>query len=220
MRFGMFLQPVHHPDEHPTLALERDLELVQHLDRLGYNEVWIGEHHSTGWENVAAPEIFIAAAAERTRNNQARNGHRATGAAPSAGHHRPNDHARPPDQGTLDVRSGSRGRAPIGSQSVWPHSRRSRQAPRRRYGRDPAPPRVRCEPITEKTDWYELNNATLQVGPYTQPHMPMAVASTNPRNLELMGRVGGSALVGPIRRPCPGDVHSHRTRSGRGRSNR
>jgi alkanesulfonate monooxygenase SsuD/methylene tetrahydromethanopterin reductase-like flavin-dependent oxidoreductase (luciferase family) len=38
------------------------------MDYLGYDELWIGEHHSAGSEIIAAPEIFIAAAAERTRN--------------------------------------------------------------------------------------------------------------------------------------------------------
>lgn len=69
MRFGLFRQPVHDPYEDPTLALERDLELIeQHLDRLGFDEAWIGEHHSTGWQTVASPEIFIATAAARTRH--------------------------------------------------------------------------------------------------------------------------------------------------------
>src|SRR4051794_10903170 len=67
LRFGIFLAPFHPAGENPTLALERDLELVAHLDRLGYDEAWIGEHHSAGSEIIASPEIFIAAAAERTR---------------------------------------------------------------------------------------------------------------------------------------------------------
>ena len=66
MDFGLFLQPLHHPSSNPTDALEQDLELVVLLDELGYSEAWIGEHHSSGWENVAAPDAFIAAAAERT----------------------------------------------------------------------------------------------------------------------------------------------------------
>src|SRR5918992_1532636 len=68
LRFGTFLAPFHPAGENPTLALQRDLELVEHLDRLGYDEAWIGEHHSAGSEIIASPEIFIAAAAERTRN--------------------------------------------------------------------------------------------------------------------------------------------------------
>jgi limonene 1,2-monooxygenase len=68
LRFGIFLAPFHPAGENPTLALQRDLELVAHLDRLGYDEAWIGEHHSAGSEIIASPEVFIAAAAERTRH--------------------------------------------------------------------------------------------------------------------------------------------------------
>ena len=68
LRFGTFLAPFHPAGENPTLALQRDLELVEHLDRLGYDEAWIGEHHSAGTELIGSPEIFIAAAAERTKH--------------------------------------------------------------------------------------------------------------------------------------------------------
>src|SRR4051795_1335618 len=67
LRFGIFMAPFHPAGENPTLALQRDLALVEHLDRLGYDEAWIGEHHSAGSEIIASPEIFIAAAAERTK---------------------------------------------------------------------------------------------------------------------------------------------------------
>src|SRR5438046_7038937 len=68
LRFGIFLAPFHRPGQNPTLALERDLQLIEHLDRLGYEEAWIGEHHSGGWELIASPEVFIAAAAGRTKH--------------------------------------------------------------------------------------------------------------------------------------------------------
>ncbi len=68
LRFGTFLAPFHPAGENPTTALQRDLRLVQHLDELGYDEAWIGEHHSAGSEIIASPEIFIAAAAERTKH--------------------------------------------------------------------------------------------------------------------------------------------------------
>ncbi len=41
---------------------------MEWLDRLGYDEAWIGEHHSGGFETIASPELFIAGAVERTRN--------------------------------------------------------------------------------------------------------------------------------------------------------
>src|SRR3954462_9483722 len=68
LRSGIFLAPFHALDENPILALERDMELLQHLDALNYSEAWIGEHHSGGFEIIASPELFIAAAAERTRH--------------------------------------------------------------------------------------------------------------------------------------------------------
>ena len=68
LRFGIFMAPFHQAGENPTLAIERDLDLVAHLDQLGWDEAWIGEHHSAGSEIIASPEIFIATAAERTRH--------------------------------------------------------------------------------------------------------------------------------------------------------
>ena len=63
LKFGIFLAPFHGLKENPTLALERDLELIGFLDDLGYDYAWIGEHHSGGMEIIASPEVFIAAAA-------------------------------------------------------------------------------------------------------------------------------------------------------------
>ena len=66
IRFGAFLAPHHPIGEHPIVSLQSDLNLVKQLDNLGFDEFWCGEHHSTGWETIASPEIFLAAAAERT----------------------------------------------------------------------------------------------------------------------------------------------------------
>ncbi|MDH5858613.1 LLM class flavin-dependent oxidoreductase [Lampropedia aestuarii] len=68
IKFGAFVAPMHKPGINPTLALEQDLQLMQQLDSLGYDEAWIGEHHSAGTELISSPEIFIAAAAERTKH--------------------------------------------------------------------------------------------------------------------------------------------------------
>ena len=51
MRFGIFLAPFHKPGINPTLALEQDLELLQWLDRCGFDEAWCGEHHSAGYRD-------------------------------------------------------------------------------------------------------------------------------------------------------------------------
>ena len=68
MKFGVFMAPFHRLGENPTLALERDMETLEWLDRLDYDEAWIGEHHSAGWELIASPEIFIGAAIQRTKH--------------------------------------------------------------------------------------------------------------------------------------------------------
>ena len=66
-RFGAFIAPYHDPAGNPALQIRRDLDLIELLDRLGYDEAWIGEHHSGAYEIVASPELMIAAAAERTK---------------------------------------------------------------------------------------------------------------------------------------------------------
>ena len=69
MRFGIFMAPFHSlAGQDPIAALQRDLETVQLLDRLGYDEVWVGEHHSAGTEIIPDPFMFICYAAPQTRN--------------------------------------------------------------------------------------------------------------------------------------------------------
>lgn len=61
MRFGVFMGPFHaQRGQNPTLAFERDVELVRHLEALGYDEAWFGEHHSGATETITSPEIFCA----------------------------------------------------------------------------------------------------------------------------------------------------------------
>src|SRR5437016_12366086 len=64
LRSGIFLAPFHNHDENPTLSMERDFELLEHLDRLNYHEAWIGEHHSGGFELIAC-QIGRASCRER-----------------------------------------------------------------------------------------------------------------------------------------------------------
>ncbi|MDE2355710.1 MAG: LLM class flavin-dependent oxidoreductase, partial [Alphaproteobacteria bacterium] len=66
LKFGAFLAPHHPIGEHPTLQLRSDIALAVRLEELGYDEFWCGEHHSTGWEVIASPELFLAAVGERT----------------------------------------------------------------------------------------------------------------------------------------------------------
>ena len=68
MKFGIFLAPFHILVDYPALGLQRDLQLLELLDDLDYNEAWIGEQHSTKWETISSRELFITATAERTRH--------------------------------------------------------------------------------------------------------------------------------------------------------
>jgi limonene 1,2-monooxygenase len=195
VNFGLFLQPFHHPSEDPTAALERDLELIVLLDELGYSDAWIGEHHSTGWENIGAPEVFIASAAERT--NQIRFG---TGVV-QAGLHHPLvamdrmillDHLT---RGRTTFGLGVGGGIPsdltvfgLTSEGAADRMQESLDIMLRLLEGN--------EPVTAETDWFTINDAVLQMRPYTQPHMPFAVASGDRRNVTLMGKLGGTVLLG------------------------
>ncbi len=70
LKFGIFLAPFHPVGQNPTLALERDLDVIEHLDSLGFDEAWFGEHHSAGYEIIASPELFIACVPSCSRKPQ------------------------------------------------------------------------------------------------------------------------------------------------------
>ena len=175
IRTGIFLAPFHDLDENPTLAIDRDMELVCHLDKLGYHEAWIGEHHSGGFEIIASPEIFIAGAAERTRHIKLGTG------VVSLPYHNPLMVA----DRMVQLDHQTRGRAMFG---VGPGSL---VYDADMLGLDPALQRdklmqslnvivrlMKGERVTEKTEWYDLRDAKLQIPPYTYPMMEMAVASS------------------------------------------
>jgi len=67
--FGVFLAPFHCPaGQNPTAAFERDLDVLRLADALGFEEAWIGEHHSCGSELIPDPFLFIAHAANHVRH--------------------------------------------------------------------------------------------------------------------------------------------------------
>ncbi|MBI4220144.1 MAG: LLM class flavin-dependent oxidoreductase [Chloroflexi bacterium] len=68
MKFAFFMMPLHLPAENPSLAFERDIALINYAEELGYDEFFVGEHHSAAWETIPSPEMFLArAAATATR---------------------------------------------------------------------------------------------------------------------------------------------------------
>ena len=193
MKFGVFMAPFHRVGENPTLALERDLELLQWLDSLGFDEAYIGEHHSAGWETIASPEVFMATAAERTKHIKLGSG------VISLPYHHPYMVANR----LVLLDHLTRGRVILG---VGPGALASDAL---MLGIDPARQRDmmdeslgiilrlfnETEPFSYKSDWFELNDAVLQLRPYQEPHIPVAVASVqSPSGVTLAGKHGAAVL--------------------------
>jgi limonene 1,2-monooxygenase len=193
LKFGIFLAPFHRVGENPTLALGRDLELIEWLDHLGYDEAWIGEHHSAGWELIAAPELVIAAAAERTRHIMLGSG------VTSLPYHHPLMVANR----FVQLDHMTRGRAMLGcgpgalvSDAYMLGIEPAMQRPRMDEALTAIMALLRCDgPVTMKTNWFELREARLHLAPYTDPHFPIAVASTlTPAGVVTAGKWGLGVL--------------------------
>src|SRR5436190_4499465 len=188
MRFGVFIAPHHPVGEHPTLQYERDLQLIEAIDRLGYDEVWVGEHHSGGWETIGHPELFLAAAAQRTHRIKL-----ATGVTSLPYHHPYNVAGR---IALLDHLS--RGRAILGTgPGALPSDART-------FGIDPVAIRDRQdealeaivpllrsnEPVTVSKDWYDLQEGYLQIRPVQDDMEIVAAVSISPSGMRLAGKYG------------------------------
>lgn len=192
LRFGAFLAPHHPTGEHPTLMFQRDLDLAAHLDRLGFDEFWCGEHHSSGWETIASPEMFLAAAGQVTHRIMLGTG------VVSLPYHHPFNVA----QRIVQLDHMTRGRAIFGSgPGALPSDART-------LGIDPMVQRdrqdealgviiklLRGEPrFSHESDWFTLNDAALQILP-VQEDLPMATASSiSPSGMQLAGKYGIGAL--------------------------
>ena len=192
-RFGIFLAPFHPCGQSPTLALERDLDLVVHLDRLGFHEAWIGEHHSAGYEIIASPEVFIGVAAERTRNIRLGTG------VSSLPYHHPLMLA---DRMVL-LDHLTRGRVMLGvgpgalpSDAYMMGIEVARQRDMMEESLEAILALLRSdEPVTMSTDWFTLRDARLQLRPYQRPHFEVAVAAqVSPAGPRAAGRFGCSLL--------------------------
>lgn len=173
LKFGIFLAPFHDLNENPTLALQRDLQLLEWLDQLGYDEAWVGEHHSGGFEIITCPEIFVAAAGERTKNIQLGTG------VVSLPYHNPYTVAGRVTM--LDHLMHGRFLFGVGPGSLVGDAYRMgiNPADQRRRMNESLDVIVRLldgETVSEKTDWFELRDARLQLPPYRQPRTEMAVA--------------------------------------------
>lgn len=186
LRHGIFLAPFHSLRDNPTLALERDLQLCQWLDELGFDEAWIGEHHSAGMETIDSPELFIAAAAERTKHIRF-----GTGVVSLPYHHPLNVANR-----IVQLDHMTRGRVMFGAgpgllasdalmMGIEPEATRDRL----QEGLDVILRLLRGEAVTEETDWYTMRDARTHLRPYTRPYPEVCVASAvTPSGGRLAGR--------------------------------
>ena len=66
MKYGLFMMPSHPPERNIYDAHQWDLNYLALCDALGYDEAWIGEHFTSPWEPIPAPDIMIAQALMRT----------------------------------------------------------------------------------------------------------------------------------------------------------
>jgi len=188
MRFGIFLAPFHPVSEDPTGAIDRDLDLVQALDRLRFDEAWIGEHHSAGYEIISSPELFIAAAAERTRHIRLGTG------VVSLPYHHPYMVA----ERMVQLDHMTRGRAMLG---VGPGSLQSdasmlgltptRQRDMMEESLDVIVRLLRGEVVSHEADWFQLHEARLHLDGFSHPHLELAVASQiSPAGSRMAGKHG------------------------------
>ena len=173
LRTGVFLAPFHALDENPTLAMDRDMELLEHLDRLNFHEAWIGEHHSGGFEIIACPEMFIAAAAVRTRHIRL-----GTGVVSLPYHHPFTLASR-----MMQLDHMTRGRAMFGvgpgalvydAEKIGMKSADQRR--RMAESLECIVELLQGRTVSRTTDAFTLNQAQLQLRAYSQPMMEMAVA--------------------------------------------
>ena len=186
LRHGIFLPPFHPNEEDPTQCLERDLELMTWLDKLGFHEAWIGEHHSAGFEIISSPEIFIAVAAERTKHIRFGTG------VVSLPYHHPMMIA----DRIVQLDHMTRGRVMFGAgpgllasdaimMGIDPITQRDRMA----ESLDAILRLFRGEIVTEKTEWYTMDGARLHLLPYTKPYPEVAVVSAvTPSGGRLAGK--------------------------------
>jgi limonene 1,2-monooxygenase len=195
LNFGVFVTPFHPVGQSPTVALEYDLERVGWLDRLGFDEAWFGEHHSGGYELIACPEVFIAAAAERTRHIRLGTG------VVSLPYHHPLMVA---DRWVL-LDHLTRGRVMFGtgpgalpSDAYMMGIDPVRQRPMMQESLEAILALFRAAPderIDRQTDWFTLREAALQMRPYTWPYPEISTAAmVSPSGPRLAGALGTSLL--------------------------
>ena len=188
LRFGYFIAPFHRAGTNPTLALQRDLEFVEHLDALGYDEAWIGEHHSAGTEIISSPEVFIAAAAQRAPRIRFGTG------VISLSYHNPlwvADRLMLLDHLTHGRVIGGMGPGSLPTDSAMIGLSPTDTRELLETNLDIVVRLLAGESVTAKTATHELIDARLQLAPYSDGGIPLAVAAVaSPTGARLAGKHG------------------------------
>ena len=190
LRFGIFLPPMHPTGQNPTLTMHRDVELIQHLDRLGYDEAWIGEHHSSGYETIASPEVFIGHVAALTSRIKLGTG------VSSLPYHHPlilADRIVMLDHLTRGRMMFGVGPGQLASDAAMLGIEVDQQRRMMEESFDVIMALFRGETITTKTDWFTVDGGRLQLQPYSNFDVAVA-ASISPTGPKLAGRHGVGLL--------------------------
>ena len=188
LKFGTFIPPIHSIKENPTLCIERDIKLVEHMDSLGYDEAWFGEHHSAGTELFASPELMILAAHNSTRRIKLGTG------VSSLPYHHPLVFA----DRFIQLHNMTQGRAMLGvgpgalvSDAKMMGIETTKQRDMMEEALGDILRLFNGEIVTNKTDWYELNEARLQMKPYANESIEVVTASmVSPSGPTAAGKYG------------------------------
>lgn len=174
LKTGVFFMPEHRPDANPTEALKRDIDQIVLAEELGFDEVWIGEHHSGGREIVPCAEIMIAYAAALTKRITLGTG------VISLPYHHPFQVAERAaflehfTEGRFILGVGAGGLPSdmelfdIPPEETRPMMAESLEMILKIFNTD--------GPVSYKGKYWEMNNMELNVKPYTKPHPPIAIA--------------------------------------------
>lgn len=199
LKFGLFMAPYHAIGESPALSIQRDIRTIQWLDDLGYDEVFIGEHHSAGWEPIPSPELFIAHVAQVTKRIRLGTG------VLAVPYHNPFMVAE--RMLLLDHLTGGRimlgvGPGALASDTAQLGLEATQLRPRLDEGLGVILRLFRGEEVTHEGDWFTLRNASCQLQPFREEGIPVFVATTSsPAGATIAGKHGVGVLSGANFRP-------------------
>lgn len=192
MKFGAFIAPHFPSDEHPSLAIEEDMDRVVWLEKMGFDEAWIGEHHSSGWEINGSPELFTAAVAQRTSRIKLGLG------VVSLPYHNPfmvADRIRQLDHITKGRTIFGMGPGSLPSDAYMIGVPTAEVRDRMEEAIEPILRLLKGEIVTAKSSWFTLQEAMIQLDSYLETGVEIAVASqVSPTGAIAAGQHGLSMI--------------------------